>query len=83
MKAIKFLSIVILIFGAYISQAQIIVKMRPVAPRGAIVIAPGRTPHGKMWVGGHWMVRGNNYYWQDGYYTNHRPGYRYIDGHWK
>ena len=83
MKTIKFLIVAFILGFGNFSNDQIIVKVRPVAPRNALIIAPGRVPHGKVWVGGYWVVKGNSYIWQDGYYTNHRPGYRYVEGHWK
>ncbi len=83
MKTIKLIAVVLILGFGNFSNAQIVVKVKPVAPRHAVVIAPGRAPHGKVWVSGHWVVKGNNYYWQDGYYTNHRKGYRYVEGHWR
>ena len=83
MNPIKLLAAAIILGLGSVSNAQVVVKVRPVAPRHAVVIASGHAPHGKVWIGGHWMVKGNNYYWQDGYYTSHRRGYRYMDGFWK
>jgi len=82
MKALRWFAIIILVVSFYTSHAQVIVKVKPVAPRGAVIVPSGRAPHGKVWVSGHWVARGNNYYWQDGYYTNYRKGYRYVDGYW-
>ena len=83
MKLIKLLIVAFILGFGNFANAQIIVKVKPVAPRNAVVIAPGRAPHGKVWVSGYWVATGNSYIWKDGYYTNHRPGYRYVEGHWK
>jgi len=83
MKVTKLLLIIVFAISGFISQAQIVVKVKPSAPRGAVILAPVRTPHGKVWINGYWAVKGNNYFWHDGYYTNNKPGHRYVEGHWK
>lgn len=83
MKVIKLFFISVLAISGFICQAQIVVRVKPAPPRGAIIIAPGIAPNGKIWVGGHMVVKGNKYYWQDGHYTNNKPRHRYAEGHWK
>ncbi|MFM9944420.1 MAG: hypothetical protein ACKVQB_04235 [Bacteroidia bacterium] len=83
MKAIKLFATALILGLSFISNAQIMVKVKPMAPRHAVVVAPARIPQGKVWIGGHWVVKGNNYLWQDGYYANHRKGYRFVEGFWK
>ena len=82
MQVFKLIAITIILSLSSICKAQIIVKVRPVIPQRAVIIAPGNAPHGKFWIKGHWEVHGNVYIWRDGYYADLRPGYRYIEGRW-
>ena len=83
MKTIRFIFLGLALGFGWISKAQVFVKVKPIVPVNAIVIAPGRTSHGKIWTGGNWVVKGNTYIWTNGCYTTTRHGYSYINGHWR
>jgi len=38
---------------------------------------------GYVWVDGHWMRRGGDWYWQPGYYERERPNMVYVEGRWE
>jgi len=73
--------IILFFMTTFMSHAQIIVKVKPVAPRATIRV--DRPPQGQEWINGHWIVKNNNYHWRNGYYVNHRHGHHFVEGHWK
>jgi hypothetical protein len=95
MKKILMLMAIIL-FVVSGAEAQVIVKLRPVAP---VVVKPAcPSPH-HVWVGGSWKWnrKTRNYIWMDGYWVQPRKhssrlvnghcrtmrrGWKYIPGHW-
>jgi len=83
MKIVKPIIVILFFMTSFMSHAQIVVKVKPVAPRTVVMVSPARAPHGQVWINGHWVVKNNNYHWQDGYYVNHRRGYHFVEGHWK
>lgn len=80
LKHVFFAILFVATFG--ISNAQIVVKVKPAAPAKAVIIANGRAPQGHVWIPGHWVVKGNSYIWRDGFYTKNKPGFRYREGYW-
>ena len=82
MKRIIFLT-VIAVFVSLASQAQVVVKVRPVAP---VVVKPACPAPGHVWVSGSWKwnKKTRNYVWVDGHWVKpHRLGAGWIDGHWR
>lgn len=80
----KVLTLAVVVFLAVISaEAQVIVKVRPVAP---VVVRPACPATGYAWVGGSWKWnrRIRNYVWVDGYWARpRRHGAVWIEGHWR
>ena len=63
------------------SQAQFIVRVRPVAPVMIRTIAP--SPR-HVWVDGDYVWREGRYDYNNGYWAEPPfPGQRWIKGHWK
>jgi hypothetical protein len=83
MKNLHVLFVLILMGLGFVSQAQVIVKVKPVAPRQTVVISHRNAPHKSVWIAGTWVAKGNTYLWKPGYYAKHRQGYRLIEGYWK
>jgi hypothetical protein len=80
----KILMILVLVLSAGIGvEAQVIVKVRPVAP---VVVRPACPSSNHVWVGGAWKWNRkiNNYAWVDGYWAKpRRHGVNWVDGHWR
>ena len=56
-----------------------VVESGPPAPRyETVVYRPGH-----VWVQGHWVREGRNWYWRDGYYVRERPNYVYVQPRWE
>lgn len=81
MKPIKKMLFVALvaIFAATESNAQIIVNLRPRAPRAIVTPAPRR---GYVWIGEEWVPRGRRYVYHGGYWMRERRGREWIPGFW-
>ena len=75
---------ILLTAGAVNTQAQVIVKTRPLAPK-MIIVKPKRPGAGHIWVDGHWKWndRKNKYVWVQGKWYKPRRGYVYVAGRWK
>ena len=75
-----FLTSAMILGISWASEAQIVVRVRPYAPKVRVhPIAP--SAH-HIWIEGGWVGRGRDYAWQDGYWTTPRRGYRYSKGYW-
>jgi hypothetical protein len=82
MKKILMLTVFVL-FALVSAEAQIVVKVRPVAP---VVIRPACPSAHHVWVGGSWTWnrKARNYVWTDGYWARpRRHGVTWVDGHWR
>ena len=67
--------------GAYSSQAQIYVGVRPVRPAVVRVEAP--SPR-HVWIDEDWREDHGAYVWAGGRWEEPpHPGYRYAPGHWE
>lgn len=74
-----------LILGGFAeSNAQVIVKVKPVRPAHVVVVKPAKARPNHIWVAGQWKwdKRKNAYVWVDGYYLKQRRGYKYMAGEW-
>jgi YXWGXW repeat-containing protein len=70
-----------LILGiSWASEAQIVVRVRPVAPRVRVHPMPPSPRH--VWIEGSWVARGRQYEWQEGYWAMPRRGHYYSNGYW-
>jgi len=65
---------------SWAGEAQIVVRVRPVAPR--VRVHPMAPSPRHIWIEGEWVGRGRDYQWQDGYWVTPRRGYRYSNGYW-
>jgi hypothetical protein len=66
---------------SFTSQAQFVIRVRPVAPLVRVrPIAPSPV---HIWVSGDWVWRGGRYVWADGYWAAPRRGNYWREGHWK
>ena len=75
-------AIIIILFMAETSPAQIIVKVKPARPK--IVIAkPAKTKKGHVWIAGHWTVKNKKYIWAKGHWRKVKRNHSWIAGHWK
>ncbi|GAB2835364.1 YXWGXW repeat-containing protein [Ferruginibacter profundus] len=64
------------------ADAQIVVKIRPVAP--VLRARPLAPSPAHVWVGGNYVWRGGQYVYEEGYWaTPPRRGSIWIEGHWK
>lgn len=82
MKKILLLTVITL-FVSLGSQAQVVVKVRPVAP---VVVRPASPSTYHVWVGGSWKWnrRTKSYDWINGYWAKpRRHGSVWIEGHWR
>jgi len=85
MKKLRILGLlfVAFMFSASISQAQIIVKIKPKPPKA--VVKPPKPGPKHVWIAGHWQwnKQTNNYVWTKGHWTKpKRPGTTWVPGHW-
>ncbi len=83
-KILKAFAIAALItVSASASQAQIIVRVRPAAPRTVIVRPPAPSPR-HVWVREDWRPVNGRYVYGGGYWAAPpRAGARFIAGHWR
>lgn len=76
-----FLASTLILGISLVSEAQIVVRVRPHAPNVRVhPIAPSSR---HIWIEGGWVGRGHDYAWQDGYWTMPRRGYHYSRGYWQ
>ncbi len=84
MKKLIFLSLTLFILSGFALQtnAQVIIKVKPKAPKVVVVHKKARPNH--VWIAGHWKVnRYGKYVWVGGHWVKKRHGYIWINGHWK
>ncbi len=84
MKKVIFLSLTLFILSGFSinTNAQIIVKVRPKAPK--VVIVPHKARPNHVWIAGHWKVnKSGRYVWVKGHWVKKRHGYVWVNGHWK
>ena len=78
----SFALLAFLLIGSYDANAQIIVKIKPRAPKVVVVHKKHRPNY--IWVEGHWKVnRYGKYVWVEGHWVKKRHGYVWVNGHWK
>jgi len=85
MKKLRIIGLlfVALLFMVSVSQAQIVVKVKPKPPK-AIVKPPKPGPK-HVWIDGHWQwdKQKKDYVWVKGHWTKpQRPGTVWVPGHW-
>jgi WXXGXW repeat (2 copies) len=63
------------------APSAVVVRTRPVSPVYARPLSPGPS---YVWVDGEWILRGNQYFYNQGYWATprHRNSY-WVSGHWK
>jgi hypothetical protein len=86
LSKILFLSLAVSLFVAASSQAQVsvYVGVRPVRPRGVVVVRPPRPTPNHVWVAEEWTPGGGSYAYHAGYWAvPPRPGAVWIAGHWR
>ena len=82
--------------GFKISEAQLVIKVRPVYP--VAKIHPVRPGPRHTWIPGEYAYRGNQYiytegywavppprytFWKEGHWRKARGGWMWVPGHWK
>lgn len=73
--------VAMLAFTAVESHAQVIVRVRPVPQRVAVVPRPGPR---HVWVREEWVPVNGRYVWHGGYWAAPpRPRAIYVQGHWR
>ncbi|QQL50381.1 YXWGXW repeat-containing protein [Mucilaginibacter ginkgonis] len=73
----------LLSLSAAASQAQVIVRVRPVAPR-VVVTRPVAPSPRHVWVNEEWRPVRGRYVYSGGYWAAPpRAGARFIPGHWR
>jgi hypothetical protein len=75
-----FLVSVLMLGISWASEAQLVVRVRPVVPK--VRVHPMAPSSRHIWIEGGWVGRGRDYAWQDGYWVMPRRGYRYNQGYW-
>ena len=71
----------IAVFFSSCRPSAVVVRERPVAPMYTRPIAPGAS---YVWVDGEWLLRGNQYYYKQGYWAAPtRRHSAWVPGHWK
>ncbi len=74
--------IAVVLSFSFTADAQIVVKIRPVAP--VVRVRPVMPAPGHIWVGGNYTWRGGQYVYTDGYWARPPQHRRYwVDGRWK
>ena len=74
----------VFLFNLNDSFAQVVVKIRPVAP--AVVRVRPAAPHSNwIWIDGFWRWHRarREYVWVDGYWVKPRRGYVWTPGYWR
>ncbi len=82
--------------GARDASAEVVVRVRPPAPRVEVVPrapsahhvwAPGYwgwQPHrGHVWYGGRWVVGQPGYAWESAHWSERGGYWHFVDGHWR
>ncbi len=85
MKNLKILGLlfVAILFSVSVSQAQIIVKIKPKPPKA--VVKPPKPGPKHVWIAGHWKwdKQKKDYIWVKGKWVKpERPGTTWVPGHW-
>lgn len=63
-------------------NAQVVVKVRPVAPV-VVAVRPAAPAPDYVWVDGEWVYYKNRgYVWKEGYWLKPRAGYAWTPGRW-
>jgi hypothetical protein len=71
------------LFAVANSNAQVIVHVRPVPPRGAVVVRGVAPSPRHIWVGEEWAPRGRAYVYRPGHWeVPPRRGGVWVGGHW-
>ncbi len=85
MKRIKYLAILfigLVIFTIQQANAQIIVRIKPHAPK--VVLIKTKAPlKGFVWREGHWKIHKNKYVWVKGHWVKKRRNHVWVKGYWK
>ena len=80
-KILRILMTVMVLVAATSVNAQLVIKIRPVAPRIVRVAAP--SPR-HIWVDEDWRWENNRYVYNGGRWMEPPVGYaRWVPGHWK
>jgi len=83
LKKVLFLSMAFSAFAIASSQAQVIVRVRPVRPATVVVTRPPAPSPRHVWVSEGWTPRGNTYVYRAGYWAVPPAHHRvWVDGHW-
>jgi hypothetical protein len=82
MKKLVLIPLLLLSF-AFASQAQVIVKIKPVAPK-VVIVKPAAPSSRHIWIDGHWKWDKiqKQYVWVEGYWIKQKRGHAWVDGHW-
>lgn len=83
-QKLSFATVFALAMGtAVTSDAQLIVKIRPRAPRTVVVRPEAPSPR-HVWVQEDWRENGGRYEYSGGHWVEPpRAGARWVPGHWK
>ncbi|QEM06499.1 hypothetical protein DIU31_024385 [Mucilaginibacter rubeus] len=69
--------------GAFTTNAQIVVRVRPARPVAVIRRPPPPSPR-HVWVEEDWVLSSGRYVWHGGYWAAPpRPRAFYVPGHWR
>jgi len=84
---ILFLFLAVSLFTVAESKAQIAVGIhvgvRPMRPRGAVIVRGRRPSPRHVWVSEEWVPSGNTYVYQQAHWAlPPRYGQRWVPGHW-
>ncbi|MFT4031064.1 MAG: hypothetical protein QM669_01465 [Siphonobacter sp.] len=72
-----------LMLTGFLSEAQIVVRVRPTRP-AVVVRRPAAPSPRHVWVEEDWVPRGRRYTWHGGYWvTPPRPRAVWVPGHWE
>lgn len=97
LSKILMLFVAVSTFTALKSNAQIVVRVRPVRPREVVVTRPPAPSPRHVWVAEEWNNEGGRYVyhagywavpprphavWVQGHWSNRPRGYVWIPGHW-
>lgn len=81
---ISLCAFLVCLLGSNISQAQIVVKVKPAKPK-VLVIKPAKAKKGHVWRNGHWQWNksAKKYVWVKGHWAKVKLGHAWVPGHWK
>jgi len=77
------ITVIALLSISIFSNAQVIIKIKPLRPK-VVVVKPKAPGPNFVWINGHWKwsKRVVKYVWAKGHWSKRRRGANWVSGHW-